>query len=130
LKLKEKVEISPTLVNLIYDDAKVVLELFLLVSNMKGNFGDVEVFHILLKKYDVKKTHIMLHLTLDPRFKKPSFNIILYWLRKKVVIVERYVKKSLYSMLIKCHNHLHLVLECEVDCAYPIVEKYYNLNLF
>lgn len=38
LKLKEKVEISPTLVNLIYDDSKVVLELFLLVSNMKKEF--------------------------------------------------------------------------------------------
>lgn len=67
--MKEKVEISPTLVNLMYDYSKVVLELFFLVSNIKGNFGDVDVFLTLLKKYDAKKTHIMLHLMLDPRFK-------------------------------------------------------------
>jgi hypothetical protein len=47
-----------------------------------------------------------------------------------VVIVEGYVKRFLHSMLIKCHNHLHLVLECEVGCAYPTVEEDCNLDIF
>lgn len=33
-------------------------------------------------------------------------------------------------MLIKCHNHLHLMLECEVGCAYPMVEEDCNLDIF
>ncbi len=33
-------------------------------------------------------------------------------------------------MLVKCHNHLHLMLECEVGCAYPMVEKDCNLEFF
>lgn len=47
-----------------------------------------------------------------------------------MIIVEGYVKRSLYSMFMKCHNHVHLVLECEVGCAYPIVEEDCNLDIF
>jgi hypothetical protein len=49
---------------------------------------------------------------------------------KNVIIVEGYAKRCLYSMLIKWHNHLHLMLECEVGCAYPMVEEDCNLDIF
>jgi hypothetical protein len=50
-------------------------------------------------------------------------NIVLCWPQKGVDIVEKHDKKSLYPMLIKCHNHLHLLLESKGDCVDPMVEK-------
>ncbi len=41
LKLKEKAEIPPTLVNLINDDYGVVLELSLITSDMKNEVSKV-----------------------------------------------------------------------------------------
>jgi hypothetical protein len=69
LKLKKKVEISPTLVNLINDDSRVVFELSLLASNMeKEVLRLLESFLFFLKKYDTKKTHNMF-LMLGPKFR-------------------------------------------------------------
>jgi hypothetical protein len=44
---------------------------------------------------------------LDPRFK--SLCIISSFVGKEqnVALIQEYVKKSLYPMLIKCHEHLH-----------------------
>jgi len=39
-----------------------------------------------------------------------------------IVIIEEYDKKSLYPMFIKCHNHLHHVLEYEVGCVDLMIE--------
>jgi hypothetical protein len=50
LKLKEEVEIPPTLINLIDDDFRVVLELSLLVVVL------LESFLSFVKKHDAKKT--------------------------------------------------------------------------
>jgi hypothetical protein len=50
LKLKEKVEISPTLVNLIDDDSRVVFELSLLASNMEKEVLRLLVFPLLSKE--------------------------------------------------------------------------------
>jgi hypothetical protein len=41
-----------------------------------------------------------------------------------------YIKRSLYSMPIQCHTHSHLVLKCEISCAYPTVEEDCNLDIF
>jgi hypothetical protein len=60
LKLKNEVEISPTLVNLIDDDSRVVFELSLLAFNMKKEvLRLLESFLFFLRKYDTKKIHNM-----------------------------------------------------------------------
>jgi hypothetical protein len=50
-------------------------------------------------------------------------NIVSCHPQKGVDIVEEYDNKSLYPMLIKCHNHSHLLLESQGDCVDPMVEK-------
>ncbi len=52
-----------------------------------------------------------------------------YFNHESVVIVEEYDKKSLYLMLIKCHDHLHHVSKCKLGCANPMV-KNCNLDIF
>jgi hypothetical protein len=53
----------------------------------------------------------MIFLMLDPRYKSfltlPSF----VRMEQGVVIVEKYDRKSLYPMLVKCHEHLHLLVK-------------------
>jgi hypothetical protein len=61
-----------------------------------------------------KKTHDMLSLMLDPRFKK--FRLVSSWidLDQVVFMVEVYDRQSLFSMLLKCHHVLHPMLEFEI----------------
>jgi hypothetical protein len=47
---------------------------------------------------------------------------------KGVTIFEKYNKRFLYPMFIKCHNHLHHVLEYEVGCANIMVVVWIFLN--
>jgi hypothetical protein len=113
LKFKEKAEIPPTLVNLINDDYGVVLELSLVTSNMKNEVSKVqESFTSFLNRYNAKKSHNMF-LMLNFRFKSLCF-ILSYINYDGVTIVQEYDKKCFYTILIKCHNHLHHVLEFEV----------------
>jgi len=68
--MREKIEISPTLNNLMDDDSRVAIDLFLLVSNIiKGNVWCVGFCHFIFKKYEERKTPNMFFLMLDPRFK-------------------------------------------------------------
>jgi hypothetical protein len=67
-EIERKVEMSPTLVNLIDDDSRVVLELSLFVSNMKKEVLKLlESFLFFLKKYDTKKIHNTFWM-LGPKF--------------------------------------------------------------
>jgi hypothetical protein len=66
---------------------------------------------------------------LDFRFKSLCF-ISFYVICEGVAIVEEYDNRSLYLRFIKCHDHLHLVLESKVDCANPTVGENDSLNLF
>jgi hypothetical protein len=94
LKLKEEVEIPPTLINLIDDDFRVVLELSLLVV------GVLEPFLSFVKKHDAKKTYNMFSLMLNHKFK--TLQLILSYINYEgVAIVEEYNKRSLYLSLIK-----------------------------
>ncbi len=63
-----------------------------------------------LKVCDKKKAHNMISLMLDPRYR--SFHIVSSFVGKEqgVVLVEEYDRKSLYPMLVKCHEHLHLLV--------------------
>jgi hypothetical protein len=51
------------------DDGKVILELFLLGSNIRKEVRILDSFLTFLKSYEEKKTHNMLSLILDLRFK-------------------------------------------------------------
>lgn len=73
------------------DDMVVALGLSVLASNMKKKICDVlDGFFFILTKYDKKKTHKMLFLMLDSRFK--SFRLVSSFIGKKQVVsmVEEY----------------------------------------
>jgi hypothetical protein len=55
----------------------------------------------------VKKPNNMVFLMLDPRFKSLCIVSSFVGREQGVVLVEEYDRKSLYTMLVKCHEHLH-----------------------
>jgi len=70
LKLKTKFGISFNLQNLIDDDFIVGHELSLFLSNIRREVcGILDGFFSFFNKYERNKTHNMLSLMLDPRFK-------------------------------------------------------------
>jgi hypothetical protein len=89
------------------DDSIIFGELSLLASNIRREVINVlNSFLSFFKKYENRKAHNMIFLMLDPRFK--SIRIISSFVGKEqgVVLVEEY-RKTLYPMLVKCHEHLH-----------------------
>ncbi len=90
------------------DDSIIFNELSLLAFNIRREVINVlDSFLSFLKKYENKKAHNMISLMLDPRFK--SLRIVPSFVGKEqgVVLVQEYDRKSLYPMLVKCHEHLH-----------------------
>jgi hypothetical protein len=68
---------------------------------------------------------------LDPRFK--SFHILSSFVgrEKGVVFVEEYDRKSLYPMLMKCHEHLHPLVRLDMNCIdQDIFEHDCSLDIF
>ncbi len=65
----------------------------------------------------------MLSLMLDPRFETHRFVSSLINHEQGKTIVEEYNKKSSFSMLIKCHYHLHVVVEFERDIVNQGIEE-------
>jgi hypothetical protein len=87
--------------NLMENESSLAKELVLLVSNIRKEVcGVLYSFLSFLKKYEENKAHNMVSLMLDFRFKNLR---IMY-----SSIVQKYDKKSLYPLLIKCYEHLHL----------------------
>lgn len=71
----------------------------------------------------------MLSLMLDPRIK--NFHVISFYIGYEgVAIVEEYDKGSLYPMLIKCHNHLHIMLKFEVGWVDLAIEEDCSFDFF
>jgi hypothetical protein len=96
------------------DDSIITDELYLLASNIKREVINVLVsFLSLLNVYDKKKTHNVISLMLDPKYK--SLHIVSSFVGREqgVALVEEYDKKSLYPMLVKCHEHLHPLVKLE-----------------
>jgi hypothetical protein len=90
------------------DDSVISTELSLLASNIRMEVINVlDSFLSFLRVYDKKKSHNMISLMLDPRYK--NLHIISSFVGREqgVVLVEKYDKKSLHPMLLKCHKHLH-----------------------
>ncbi len=75
LKLRGKNQVFPLFESLMDDDLVVSDELSLLASNIRREVINVlDSFLSFLRVYDKKKTHNMIFLTLNPRYK--SFHIV------------------------------------------------------
>ncbi len=118
LKLKKENKIIPSFESLMENDSIISDELFLLAFNIKRELINVlDFFLSFLKKYENKKVHNMISLMLHPRFK--SFYIVSSFVGREqgVALVEEYDRKSLYLMLVKCHEHLHPLVSLDTNCV-------------
>jgi hypothetical protein len=101
-------QILPSFESLMDDDSIVNDELYLLVFNIIREVINVlDSFLSFLKVYDKRKSHNMISLMLNLKYK--SLCLISSFVGKEqgVAHVEEYDKKSLYQILVKCHEHLH-----------------------
>jgi hypothetical protein len=126
LKLKEENQVVPSFESLMDDNSIVSDDLSLLASNIKREVINVLDFFLSFSKvYDKRKAHNMISFMLDPRYK--NFHIISSFVGKEqgVALVEEYYRKSLYPMLVKCHEHLHPLVRLEKNFSL----KYFKLGL-
>jgi hypothetical protein len=82
----------------------------------------VDPFISFLMKCKNKKTHNMISLMLDPRFKNLCIVSSFVEQDQSVSFVVKYDKKSLYPMLVKCHEHLHPLIRLD--------RNYVDQNIF
>jgi hypothetical protein len=61
------------------------------------------------------KTHNMIFLMLDPRYKNLCIISSFVGREQGVVLVEEYDRKSLYPMLVNCHEYLHPLVRLEMN---------------
>jgi hypothetical protein len=59
----------------------------------------------------------MISLMLDPRFKNLHIVSSFVGREQGVALVEEYDRKSLYPMLVKCHDHLHPLVRLDRNCV-------------
>jgi hypothetical protein len=101
------------------DDGSIVNdELFLQVPNIKrGVINVLDFFLSFIKVYDKSKACNINSLMFDPRYK--SLNMVSSFVEKEqgVGLVEEYDRKSLYPMLVKCHEHLHPLVRLITNSA-------------
>jgi hypothetical protein len=57
----------------------------------------------------------MISLLLDPRCKSLCIISSFVGREQGVALVEEYDRKSLYPMLVKCHEHLHPLVKLETN---------------
>jgi len=91
------------------EDFGVALELICLAFNIKKVVcGVQDSFLSFLKKFNEIKTHNMLVIMLDPRFKSLCLVFFFIGHDQGVAIVEQFdTTLSLYPMLMKFYYHLH-----------------------
>jgi len=73
-----------------------------------------------------KKPHNMLSLKLKFRFKNLCLISSLIGCEKDVVIIEKYDKKSLCLMFLKCHHCLHPLVESKNDFVNQRFDEYHT----
>lgn len=81
---------------------------FHIFIGVKKEFIEViDFIYLFLTKYDKKRTHNMLTLMLDSKFK--ILILISYFIghEHEMAIVEKYDKKFLFLMFLKSYHHLH-----------------------
>ncbi len=120
------------------EESIVVDELTSFAFNIRKEMCVVlESLFSFLKIFEEKKAHNMLSLMLDPRFKSLCLVFSFIGREQGVAIVEEYDNKSLYTMLLKCHHHLHPLVESEnvfvnigvdEDCGLDIFEQIANTS--
>ncbi len=89
------------------EESIIVDELTSFASNIKkGICAMLESLLYFLRKFEENKAHEMIFLMLDPRFK--NFCLTFSFVEKKqgATIIDKYDRKSLYAMLLKCHHPL------------------------
>jgi hypothetical protein len=62
---------------------------------------------------DVRKTHNKLSLVLDNKFESLKLIYSFISCEQGVAIIEKYHKRSLFLMFLKCYHHLHLLFEAK-----------------
>jgi hypothetical protein len=129
LKLKEENKIILSFESLMEVDSIVSNELSLLASNIRREvINMLNSFLSFLKKHENKKFHNMIFLLLDPRFK--SLHIIFSFIgrEQRVALVKEYDRKTLYSLLVKCHEHSHPLVRLNRNCANQKNEQIASTN--
>ncbi len=92
--------------------------LSLLASNIKREAINVlDSFLSFLNKYENRKAYNMISLMLDPRFKNLRIISSIVGREQNVALVEEYDRKSLYLMLVKCHENLHPLVKLNTNCV-------------
>jgi len=100
------------------DDSIILNELSLLAFNIRREVINVlDSFLSFLKKYENRKAHNMISLMLNPRFKNLHIVSLFVGREQGVVLVEENDRKSLYPMLVKCHEHLHPLVRLNRNCV-------------
>jgi len=108
------------------DDSIVSDELSLLASNIRREVSNVlDSFLSFLTKYENKKTHNMISLMLNPKFKTLCIVSSFVGREQGVALVEEYDRKSLYLVLVKCHEHLHPLVRLDKNCIDQDISKQY-----
>jgi hypothetical protein len=93
----------------------IILELFLVASNIKKVYGVLDSFLSFLRKYEERKAHNMLLLMLDPRFKNLHLVFSFVGPEQGISIVEENDRKSLQLLLLKRYHHLHPLENYDVE---------------
>jgi hypothetical protein len=109
------------------EDFGVALEL---VFFRKEVCGVLDSFLSFLKKFDERKSHNMLVLMLDLRFKSLCLAFSFIGCDQRVAIVEEYDTMSLYPMFMKFYYHLHPSIEFDNGVADSRVDNDNNLDIF
>jgi len=132
LKLREENQVLLSFENLMDDDSVVNDELSFLASNIRREVINVlDSFLSFLKVYDKRKVHNMISLMLDLRYKNLHVVSSFVGREQNVVLVEKYDRKSLYPMLVKCHEHLHPLVRLKKNSTdHNIFDEDYNLDIF
>jgi hypothetical protein len=116
LKFREENQVLSSFESLMDDDSIISDELSLLVSNIRmESINVLDSFLSFLKVYDKKKAHNMISLMLDPRYERLHIVSSFVGREQGVVLVEEYDRKSLYLMLVKCHEHLHPLMRSKMN---------------
>jgi len=88
----------------------------LFASNIRREIcGVLDGFLSFLKKYEGNKTHNMLSLMLDPRFRSMRLVSSLIGRKQVISIVEEYDQCFSFPMLLRCYHILHLMANMQID---------------
>jgi hypothetical protein len=130
LKFMDEIDFV-TFDNLMEEDGNVFFELSCLASNIKKEVIKVlDSFLSFLRKYEERKSHDMLSLMLDLRFITLCLVSSLIGHEQSKAIFEKYDKKSLFPMLLKCYYHLHQLVEYERGVVDQRIEEDRSLDIF